>query len=159
MFSPSPDPSPLTPDPLAQAPALYACVYQPSAGSAAHVLTEVAEAFSPRYERHGEQLITIDLRGLDRLLGSPRMIGEELRRDAADRGLRAHIAIARTRTAAMILAVSSPGLRVIENGQEMAALAPIPIGILEKLDHEEGTQKPQKSKKALQLREFCVPSS
>jgi len=87
------------------------------------------------------------------------MIGEELRRAAADRGLRAHIAIARTRTAAMILAVSSPGLRVIENGQEMAALAPIPIGILEKLDHEEGTQKPQKSKKALQLREFCVPSS
>jgi hypothetical protein len=109
---------------LPQAAALYACVYQPTACSA-NLLTEVAEAFSPRYERHGEQLITIDLRGLDRLLGSPRTIGEELRRDAADRGLRAHIAIARTRTAAMILALSSPGLRVIENGQEMAALAPI----------------------------------
>jgi protein ImuB len=142
---------------------LYATVYQPPAGisassacsarstalrasraesrDAAHLLTEVAEAFSPRYERHGEQLITIDLRGLDRLLGSPRTIGEELRRDAADRGLRAHIAIARTRTAAMILALSSPGLRVIENGQEMAALAPIPIGVLEKVpDYEEGSR-------------------
>jgi protein ImuB len=143
MFSPS-----LTPDPLPLTPALYACVYQPSACSA-DLLTEVAEAFSPRYERYGEQLITIDLRGLDRLLGSPRTIGEELRRDAADRGLRAHIAMARTRTAAMILALSSPGLRVIENGQEMAALAPIPISVLEKIpDHEEGTRNTQSSRKS-----------
>jgi protein ImuB len=73
----------------------------------------------------------IDIRGLDRLLGSPATIGQELRRDAADRGLRAHIAIARTRMAASILALSSPGLRVIEDGHEAAALAPIPIGILE----------------------------
>ena len=92
---------------------LYACVYQPPADSLRALrltlLTEVAEAFSPRYERHGDHLITIDIRGLDRLLGSPATIGEELRRDAADRGLRAHIAIARTRTAAMVLALSSPG--------------------------------------------------
>ena len=120
---------------------LYACVYCPpqlhrasekevSVCSAANVVTEVAEAFSPRYERHGDHLVTIDIRGLDRLLGSPATIGEELRRDAADRGLRAHIAIARTCTAAMVLALSSPGLRVVEDGQEAAALAPIPIGIL-----------------------------
>ena len=102
-----------------------------AACSAANVVTEVAEAFSPRYERHGDHLVTIDIRGLDRLLGSPATIGEELRRDAADRGLRAHIAIASTRTAAMVLALSSPGLRVVEDGQEAAALAPIPIGILE----------------------------
>jgi protein ImuB len=109
-------------------------------------VTEVAEAFSPRYERHGDHLVTIDIRGLDRLLGSPATIGEELRRDAADRGLRAHIAIARTCTAAMVLALSSPGLRVVEDGQEAAALAPIPIRILEKIyEYEEGTQSSQKS--------------
>jgi protein ImuB len=102
----------------------------------------MAEAFSPRYERHGDHLVTIDIRGLDRLLGSPRTIGEELRRDAADRGLRAHIAIARTRTAAMVLALSSPGLRVVDDGQEAVALAPIPIGILEKIhEDEEGVAK------------------
>jgi protein ImuB len=122
-------------------------------------LTDLAEAFSPRYERHGEQLITIDLRGLDRLLGSPRSIGEELRRDTADRGLRAHIAIARTRTAAMILALSSPGLRVIENGQEMAALAPIPIGILEKLDHDDQPQSTQRSQKGFSLKSSAVSAS
>jgi protein ImuB len=155
MFSPS-----LTADFLSQAAALYACVYQPPGGvSAANVLTDLAEAFSPRYERHGEQLITIDLRGLDRLLGSPRTIGEELRRNAADRGLRAHIAIARTRTAARILALSSPGLRVIENGQEMAALAPIPIGVLEKLDHDDQPQSTQRSQKSFSLKPSAVSAS
>jgi protein ImuB len=131
-------------------PALYACVYQPPlAGFAASVLTEVAEAFSPRYERHGDHLVTIDIRGLDRLLGSPRTIGEELRRDAADRGLRAHIAIARTQTAAMVLALSSPGLRVVDDGQEAAALAPVSISIFEKIhEYEEGTQNTQSSQKA-----------
>jgi protein ImuB len=142
------------------APVLYACVYQPpgvsavSASSATTVLTltEVAEAFSPRYERHGEHLVTIDIRGLDRLLGSPRKIGEELRRDAADRGLRAHIAIARTRTAAMVLALSSPGLRVVDTGQEAAALAPIPIGILEKLDQDDQPLSTQNSRNAFSLK-------
>ena len=142
--------------------ALYACVYCPSshrasekeasagsACSAANVLTEVAEAFSPRYERHGDHLVTIDIRGLDRLLGSPRTIGEELRRDTADRGLRAHIAIARTQTAAMVLALSSPGLHVVDAGQEAAALAPIPISLLEKIHNdEEGTQNTQRSQKS-----------
>jgi protein ImuB len=128
----------LIPVPSLPTPALYACVYQPPGGLSAHfasaeanVLTELAEAFSPRYERHGDHLITIDIRGLDRLLGSPSTIGQELRRDAADRACRAHIAIARTRTAAMVLALSSPGLRVVDDGQEAATLAPIPIGILE----------------------------
>jgi protein ImuB len=137
----------LAPGPQTPIPALYACVYQPPAGVTAHatplkdVFTQLAEAFSPRYERHGEHLVTIDVRGLDRLLGSPRTIGEELRRDAADRGLRAHIAIARTRTAARVLALSAPGLRVVEAGQEAAALAPIPIGILEKIEDEDRPQR------------------
>src|SRR5215510_5794692 len=88
------DPKPLAPDPKPLAPALYACVYQPPFGSsagpacsAADVLTEVAEAFSPRYERHSEHLVTIDIRGLERLLGTPRTIGDGLRRDAAEHGL------------------------------------------------------------------------
>ena len=126
---------------------LYACVYSPpsshgDASSAANSLTDLAEAFSPRYQRHGEHLITIDIRGLDRLLGSPRTIGEELRRDAAERGLRAHLAIARTQTAAMVLALSSPGMRVIDEGQEAAALAPTPISILEKIHEASGIGLP-----------------
>src|SRR5215467_11812560 len=136
--------------------ARYACVYQPplknsasSACSAANVLTELAEAFSPRYERHGVHLVIIDIRGLDRLIGSPSTIGGELRREAAARGLRAHIAIARTRTAAMVLALSSPGVRVVDDGQEPAALASIPISILEKIrEYEEGTQSSQNTQRS-----------
>jgi len=33
------------------------------------------------------------------------------------------------------------------------------VSAFRRTSDEEGTQKPQKSKKALQLREFCVPSS
>jgi protein ImuB len=148
------------------ASALYACVYQPplgdsasSACSAANVLTELAEAFSPRYERHGVHLVIIDIRGLDRLIGSPSTIGEELRREAAARGLRAHIAIARTRTAAMVLALSSPGVRVVDDGQEPAALASMPIGILEKLNPDDRPQSPQNSQNAFSSKSSAISAS
>src|SRR6059036_3871884 len=99
---------------------MYACIY--AAGAAASALVVVAQQFSPRYESRGD-LVVIDVRGLDRLFGSPRAIGEELRRDAADRGLRVHVAIAATQTAAMVLAVSRPGVVVIDAGGEAAAIA------------------------------------
>jgi protein ImuB len=110
---------------------MYACLY--SAGSAGSALIVVAQQFSPRYETRGD-LIVIDVRGLDRLFGTPRAIGDELRRDAADRGLRAHVAIASTQTAAVILAISRPGVVVIERGEEAAAIAPVSLDILEKID-------------------------
>ena len=80
---------------------LYACVYRlPSldASHAAPSLTTLAEQFSPRYERHTDDLVSIDVSGLERLLGAPRTIGEELRREAAERRLRVHVAVARRRS-------------------------------------------------------------
>src|SRR5437899_5535707 len=126
---------------------MYACLFQPPApedracgqASAAsgpaprglkNVVT-VAADFSPRFERHGDDLVSIDISGLGRLFGSPRDIGEELRRDAASRGLRVHVAIASTRTAALVLAMARPGLTVVEPGNERDALASIPIRVLE----------------------------
>jgi len=53
---------------------MYACLY--SAGSAGSALIVVAREFSPRYESRGD-LVVVDVRGLDRLFGSPRAIGEE----------------------------------------------------------------------------------
>ncbi len=112
---------------------MYACLY--SAGSACSALTVVAAEFSPRYETRGD-LVVIDVRGLDRLFGAPRAIGDELRRDAADRGLRAHVAIASTQTAAVLLAVSRPGVVVVERGGEADAVASLPIDLLDTLDHD-----------------------
>jgi len=48
-------------------------------------LHAIAQEFSPRYERHRDDLVSIGVRGLARLLGPARAIGEELRREAAAR--------------------------------------------------------------------------
>src|SRR5207302_4347756 len=118
-----------------------------SAVSALNVLVEIAAQFSPRYEQHRDDLVSIDVSGLDRLLGPAQAIGEELRRTAAVRGVRVHIAIARSRIAAMVLALARPGLTVVEPGREADALAPIAIGILEKIDHDDRTQNSQNMQK------------
>ena len=96
-------------------------------------LHTIAEQFSPRYESHGVDLVSIDVSGLGRLLGPPQTIGEELRREAAARGVRAHVAVAGTRMAALVLAIARPGLSVVAGGAEAEALASITIGILEKI--------------------------
>ena len=87
----------------------------------------IAREFSPRYERHRDDLVSIDVSGLDRLIGPPRTIGEELRRDAAARGVHVHVALARTRSAALVLALARAGVTVVEPGRERETLAPLPI--------------------------------
>jgi protein ImuB len=130
-----PNPYSLIPNPL------YACIYHPpvaeAAASPSGTLAAIAEQFSPRYERHRDDLVSIDVSGLERLLGPARTIGEELRREAAARGIRAHTAVAGTRMAALVLALARPGLTVVPRGEEAAALATIHIGILEKIDHDD----------------------
>jgi protein ImuB len=88
--------------------------------------------------------VSIDVSGLGRLLGPARTIGEELRRTAAARGIRAHVAVAGTRMAAMVLALAQPGLTVIAPGAEADALASIHIGILEKIHDDDRTPSAQK---------------
>ena len=134
-----------------------------SAGSALNVvnaLVAIAQEFSPRYESRGD-VVSIDVRGLERLLGPAQTIGEELRREAARRGVRVHVAVAGTRTTALVLALARPGLTVVDPGGEAEALAPLPIGILEKIDldrttinaeHAEHAEKLYKNKTLRALR-------
>ena len=97
-------------------------------------LVQLARDFSPRVETHGERTVTLDISGLGSLIGEPRTIGEELRRTAADTGLRIHIAVAATSTAAILLAHARAGLTVVPRGGEAAALAPLPLRTLTQLD-------------------------
>src|ERR1700716_2879307 len=107
---------------------MFACLYQPTAPDRdVAALLAIAQEFSPRYERHRDDLVSIDVSGLARLLGPARTIGEEMRREAAARGVRAHVAVAGTRMAALVLALARPGLTVVARGDEAAALAPLPI--------------------------------
>ena len=122
--APSPNPQTLIPPPL------YACLYRSPAADppvSTTVLVGIAQAFSPRYERHRDDLVSIDISGLERLLGTPRTIAEELDRDARAHGVRVHVAVARTRMAALVLAQARPGLTIVDPGQEAAALASIRI--------------------------------
>jgi protein ImuB len=93
-------------------------------------LIALARDFSPRIEAHGERVVTLDISGLGRLLGDARAIGEQLRRNAADSGLRVNIAVASTITAAIMLAQSRAGLTVVPPGAEASTLAPLPLSAL-----------------------------
>src|SRR6478735_1426614 len=85
------------PSAISHQQSLYACLYRPPAPDGCDgknrgdrtvfsSLVAIAQEFSPRYERHHDDLVSIDVSGLTRLLGPARTIGEEMRREAAARG-------------------------------------------------------------------------
>jgi protein ImuB len=99
-------------------------------GSDPAVVLDVAREFSPRLEVCGAREVSVDLDGLSKLFGDARTIAHEIRRTAADKGLRVRVAIAGTRTAARLLVRHRAGLTVVEPGEEPAALAGLPIELL-----------------------------
>ncbi len=105
--------------------ALYA-----AEGTDQTVLESVAREFSPRIEVCGPREITLDLSGLARLFGDARTIAHEMRRTAADRGLRVRVAIAGTRTAARLFVQHRAGITVVEPGTEADALSALPLSLL-----------------------------
>ena len=110
-------------------------------GPAADALLEVAADFTPRFELHAPDEVVLDLAGLERLLGGPHAIGEELCRAGAERQLRLRIAIAGTCTAARLLArAESPepeDVAVVEPGAEAIALAQLSIDLLTVIENAE----------------------
>ncbi len=109
---------------------MFAVVYA-AEGSSCETLLGVAHDFSPRVETCGEREVTLDLDGLTRLFGDAKTIAGELRRTAADRGLRVRIAIAGTRAAARLLVRDRAGITIVESGDEPAALEDLRIELLE----------------------------
>lgn len=117
---------------------MYACLYRPPAPetdrsaslSGERLVEAVARDYSPRYERLAADVVTLDVSGLERLFGSPRAMADEIRRDAASRGVRLHVAIAGTWTAAVLLAHARAGVTVVLAGDAADALASLPLGSL-----------------------------
>src|SRR5262245_4690129 len=112
---------------------LFAALYA-AEGTPPGVLAEIAREFSPRIDIGSARDLVLDLNGLERLFGDARTMAEELRRTAADRGVRVRVAIAGTRTAARLLVRHRAGLTVIEPGTEARALASLPIGLLGEIE-------------------------
>ena len=93
-------------------------------------LESVAREFSPRIEVCGPREITLDLNGLTRLFGDARTIAQELRRTAADRGLRVRAAVAQTRSAVRLVVRHRAGITIVEPGTEADTLASLPLTLL-----------------------------
>jgi protein ImuB len=113
---------------------LYACLCRAEGSGEGGSLLAIAQDFSPRCERHHDDLVSLDVSGLQRLLGTPGAIAAELARTAAARGMRVHVAVARTRIAAFVLARARPGMTVVPAGGEASALASVPLDILKALN-------------------------
>jgi protein ImuB len=99
-------------------------------------LLECAGAFSPRVEdRSSDSYFTcvVDIAGTETLFGSPDALGESLWKKAKAIGIHASIAISSNFHAARCLARghSGPGIRVVPRGMECAALAPLPLTVLD----------------------------
>jgi protein ImuB len=115
----------------AQTTLLFACVRTRKATP--DTLLALARDFSPRIERHGEACIVLDVSGLGRLLGDAHGIAAELGRAAGERGLEVRLAVAPTRTAAMLLSLAEGG---VVTGDPAAALVPLPLETLVELAGE-----------------------
>jgi protein ImuB len=130
---------------------MFAALY--SRVAAVAPLVAVAQSFTPRFQAIGP-VVLLDVGGLSRLFGSAQEIGEQLFEQCRARtgdGSRpsgvgeqssmtepapnmvqdsVSAALASTATAAMLRALGRPGLTVVAPGNEPAALAPLPVGLL-----------------------------
>jgi protein ImuB len=99
----------------------------PEAGA----LLAIARSFTPRVEARAPTPVLLDLSGLGRLWPTPHELGRALIAAAAAKAIEAQAALAFTRGAALVVARGCPGLNVVPAGGEAAALAPLPIALLE----------------------------
>jgi protein ImuB len=93
-------------------------------------LYDCASDFSPRLELAAEDTVVLDIRGLDRLFGTPRRLAEAMTGRAREAGLAVNVAVARNPDAAVHAARALPGITVIPDGQEHYYLEPLPLALL-----------------------------
>jgi protein ImuB len=112
-------------------------------GAAHAALLECAGNFSPLVEDQSSDscfTCVIDIAGTETLFGSPDALGESLYKKIQALGIRASIAISSNFHAARCLARghSGIGVRVVPRGMECAALASLPLSVLNlSQEHEE----------------------
>jgi hypothetical protein len=122
---------------------MFACLYaldHAVTGAAVPMpaLVALAREWSPRVEAVRPDLVVLDARGLTRLFGDPQTLAFGLARAGLARGWRTRVAVAATRTAAMLLALGRPGVSVVPAGGEAAALAGLPLALLAEIDAAKG---------------------
>lgn len=117
---------------------------QEEAGARA-VLLECAGAFSPRVEECGEGsafLCVLDIAGTEKLFGPPEALARNLLSRVSALGLTARIAISGNFHAAVALAKGMPSRVEVERipeGKEAAALASLPLAVLDLTEEQAET--------------------
>jgi protein ImuB len=112
------------------------------------ILLQCAGAFSPRVEDQSNDgcfICVIDIAGMETLFGSPDALGERLLQRTKELCVRTSVAISSNFHAARCLALAlafgigkRTGVRVVPKGMECAALAPLPLAVIElSLEHGE----------------------
>ena len=109
---------------------MFAALHLPSPGGAPGVLVDLAGHFSPVIELTGAHSVVCDVDGLERLIGLPAKVAEELARHAGALGLAVRIALAATPDTALLIARHREGTHVVVPGQELRWLGPLPVGVL-----------------------------
>ena len=109
------------------------------------VLLECAGNFSPRVEERSEPaafLCGIDIAGTQSLFGPPEMLTRSLRQRVRALGLQARLTASRNFETAVCLAKGLPlhrSLQIAADGEEAAALAPLPLSVLSLTDAQAET--------------------
>ncbi len=106
---------------------MFGGLHSPSPLPRADALVELAREFTPRVEARTPSPVLLDLHGLGRLWPTPDELGRALVAAASARSLETQVALAFSRTVALVLARSCPGLTIVPAGAEAAALAPLPL--------------------------------
>jgi protein ImuB len=110
---------------------MYGCLHSSSPLPSEEALLDLAKEFTPRVEANAPTPVLLDLSGLGRLWPDPAALGQAIRERGRARALELNVALAGTRTAALVLARGRPGLTVVPPGGEAAALAPLLLDLLD----------------------------
>jgi len=110
---------------------VYGGLHSPGVLPSTAALLELGREFTPRVEAPSPTPVLLDLHGLGRGWPTPESLGQALLETACRRALVVHVALAFTRVAALVLARAREGLTVVPAGEEAAALAPLPLALLD----------------------------
>ncbi|MFN7924679.1 MAG: hypothetical protein U0Q16_31545 [Bryobacteraceae bacterium] len=102
---------------------MYACIHANGIAESG-----IANEFSPLVEEIDPSTVVMEIKGMERLLGSPQKIANVI---AARAGPRANVAVASNRNAAVHAARGYEGIVVIPPGEEAARLGGLPVSVLD----------------------------
>ena len=109
---------------------MFVCIHIRDSSVRCDALRGLAEEFSPQYESASPDTAVLDVRGLERIFGSPRRLLDRIHTRAAELGLTVNVAHAANPDTAIYAARHIAGATVIARGEELAYVGKIDVSAL-----------------------------